>query len=313
MPVDANVQKYLDAIAKYPLLSTEEERTLARQVRSLDKELAALSRKSPKTEEDQKRHAREVARVTHERNETAGRFANHNLRLVVSIAFGYAKHIKHMDVSDLIQEGNIGLLRAIDKFDPERGFKFSTYSSWWIKQAMMRSSYQGHLIRVPIYQIEKQNHIRRIHGELTRQGLSTKPEDIAAALSIPVKEVEKTLKSFREVVSLDLPVGDENSGSLGEVIEDETSENPEARLLEMNLIDTINQMLDSRIIEDKEGGGRNTEIVKMRFNFSGDDLNSLEDIGQRVGLTRERVRQIITKQLFLMRRIASKKFGGPSI
>ena len=262
---DDSVRLYLREIGKIPLLNAEEEIALARRVAEGDKDA-----------KDQ--------------------MAEANMRLVVSIAKKYVG--RGLDLLDLVQEGNTGLLRAVEKFDPDRGFKFSTYATWWIRQAITRAiADQSRTIRIPVHMVETINKMLRTERRMT-QDLGREPtnEEIAEEMEMEIGKIDHIKKIRQDISSLDAPVrDDEEDSKLGDFIEDEDSDTPEEAATSQLLKEHVNEMLD--ILSPRE-----QKILKMRFGLEDGRSHTLEEVGQEFGVTRERIRQIEAKALAKLRR-----------
>jgi RNA polymerase primary sigma factor len=257
--IDDSVRMYLREIGKVPLLNKDGEVRLAKQIEKGD----------------------EVARR---------KLAEANLRLVVSIAKKYIG--RGLTLLDLIQEGNEGLLKAVDKFDYTKGYKFSTYATWWIRQAIMRAiADQSRTIRVPVHMVEKINKMNRIQRQLVQDlGREPLPEEISAEMEVDVEEIEKIIKISQETVSLEAPVGEEEDSKLGDFIEDEEMESPRDAATYDLLKEDVDKILNK--LEPRE-----KRILEMRFGLESGTTHTLEEVGQEFGVTRERIRQIEAKAL----------------
>ncbi len=269
---DDSVRLYLREIGKIPLLNAEEEITLARKIVAGDKR-------------------------------AKDKMAEANMRLVVSIAKRYSG--RGLDFLDLIQEGNTGLLRAVEKFDPDKGFKFSTYATWWIRQAITRAiADQARTIRIPVHMVETINKLLRTQRRMTQE-LNREPtiEELAKELEMEPEKVEYVIKIKQDIQSLDAGVGrdgEEEDSTLGEFIEDEDSTTPEESATSQLLKEQVQSVLST--LSDRE-----QKIVKMRFGLGGGKSHTLEEVGQEFAVTRERIRQIEAKALAKLRKHKDSK------
>ncbi|HSX34209.1 MAG TPA: RNA polymerase sigma factor RpoD [Candidatus Saccharimonadales bacterium] len=262
---DDSVRLYLREIGKIPLLSAEEELALAQRVVAGDKD-------------------------------AKDKMAEANMRLVVSIAKRYVG--RGLDLLDLIQEGNTGLLRAVEKFDPDKGFKFSTYATWWIRQAITRAiADQARTIRIPVHMVETINKLLRTQRRLTQE-LNREPtnEEIANAMEIEVDKVEHIMKIKQDISSLDASIRDDEEESvLADFIEDEDTISPEESATNQLLKEQVKDML-AALTE------REQKIIKLRFGLEDGKQHTLEEVGQEFSVTRERIRQIEAKALAKLRK-----------
>ena len=261
--VDDPVRMYLKEIGRVPLLTADEEIELARRMEAGD---------------ESARHRLEEA----------------NLRLVVSIAKRYVG--RGMLFLDLIQEGNLGLLKAVEKFDYSKGYKFSTYATWWIRQAITRAiADQARTIRIPVHMVETINKLVRISRQLLQElGRDPHPEEVAREMGISVARVHEIMKIAQEPVSLETPIGEEEDSHLGDFIEDEAALDPADAASVMLLKEQITEVLQTL-------APREAEVLRLRFGLEDGRSRTLEEVGQSFGVTRERIRQIEAKALRKLR------------
>ena len=286
--VEDSVSLYLKEISRTPLLTAEEEKTLAAQVergREACGRLDEVQSTSPDEELLAEIKAGEAARQ---------QIIESNFRLVVSIA----KHYTGRGVSflDLIQEGNIGLIRAVEKFDYHRGYKFSTYATWWIRQAITRAvADHGRTIRVPVHMYERINKLGRATRRLAQElGREPTPEEIAHELDVPIHQVERITRVAQRPLSLEMPIGEDDDGHLGDFIEDQTSLPPLDVATRRLLQEEVSSILSS--LSPREG-----RVIQLRFGLKNGRAHTLDEVGRKFGVTRERIRQIEAKALRKLR------------
>lgn len=267
--IDDPVRMYLKEIGRVPLLSAEEEIELAKRIE--------------KGDEEAKR-----------------RLAEANLRLVVSIAKKYVG--RGMLFLDLIQEGNLGLIKAVEKFDYRKGYKFSTYATWWIRQAITRAiADQARTIRIPVHMVETINKYLRVSRQLLQElGREPTPEEIAERMGISVERVRDIRKIAQEPVSLETPIGEEEDSHLGDFIEDEDAPAPAEAASHFLLKEQLEDVLDSLT-------PREEKVLRLRFGLDDGRARTLEEVGQVFGVTRERIRQIESKALRKLRHPSRSK------
>ena len=297
---DDSVRLYLREIGKIPLLNAEEELSLANQVVANRDELAEVQALIAETSQKPERTKKELELVARaaKLSKPKDKMAEANMRLVVSIAKRYSG--RGLDFLDLIQEGNTGLLRAVEKFDPDKGFKFSTYATWWIRQAITRAiADQARVIRIPVHMVETINKLLRTQRRMTQE-LNREPtiEELAKELEMEPEKVEYVIKIKQDIQSLDAGVGrdgEDEDSTLGEFIEDEDSVTPEQSATTQLLKEQVQSVLST--LSDRE-----QKIVRMRFGLDNGKSHTLEEVGQEFAVTRERIRQIEAKALAKLRK-----------
>ena len=296
--IDDPVRMYLKEIGKVPLLAPDEEIELAQKMSAgnLAKEQLEEAEEGSLSPEDQA----ELKKLAKAGDAAKQKLAEANLRLVVSIAKRYVG--RGMLFLDLIQEGNLGLIKAVEKFDYTKGYKFSTYATWWIRQAITRAiADQARTIRIPVHMVETINKVIRVSRQLLQElGHDPSPDEIAEEMNMPVEKVREILKIAQEPVSLETPIGEEEDSHLGDFIPDEDASEPaEAAsftLLKEQLVEVLSTLTP-----------REEKVLKLRFGIEDGRTRTLEEVGKEFNVTRERIRQIEAKALRKLRHPSRSK------
>lgn len=266
---DTGFQLYLREIARFPLLTPAEEVTLARKIKRGDMEARAHMVRS-------------------------------NLRLVVKIARDYSNY--GLPLLDLISEGNIGLMKAVERFDPKKGGKLSTYAAWWIKQSIKRAlANQSKTIRLPVHLVDKIAKMRRVSTQMTEElGREPTDDELAEEIGLPVAKVSSLKSAAIRPTSLDQPIGDDDSTEFSEIVGDAEAQDPFEMLRDKDLRDEVGDLLD--VLDDRE-----RRIINSRFGLDGQRPKTLEEVGEKFGVTRERIRQLQNIALTKLRKALNKK------
>jgi RNA polymerase primary sigma factor len=267
--IDTGLQLYLRQIGEYPLLTIEEEVKLARKIKRGD-------------------------------NEARARMVRSNLRLVVKIARDYSNF--GLPLLDLISEGNIGLMKAVERFDPKKGGKLSTYAAWWIKQSIKRAlANQSKTIRLPVHLVDKIAKLRRVSTQMTEElGREPSDEELAEEVGMATAKVAALKSAAIRPTSLDQPLNDDDNTALGDIIGDEEAQDPYEMLRDKDLRDEVGDLLG--VLDDRE-----RKIINSRFGLDGQKTKTLEEVGVKFGVTRERIRQLQNIALRKLRRALHKK------
>jgi RNA polymerase primary sigma factor len=285
------VRLYLTDIGQYPLLTKDDEVRLAQAIEAgvaARTEIEELGRSVSPAKR------RELRKQLREGEDAERTFVQSNLRLVVSIAKKY--QASGLPLLDLIQEGNLGLMHAVEKFDWRKGFKFSTYATWWIRQAITRSiADQARTIRIPVHMIETINKMNRISRQILQEtGLEPDPATLAEKMEMPEDKIRKIMKISKEPISMETPIGDDEDSHLGDFIEDQSTLSPAESALYSSLQLVTQEILDSLT-------PREAKVLRMRFGIEMNTDHTLEEVGKQFDVTRERIRQIEAKALRKLR------------
>ena len=300
--VEDPVRMYLKEIGKVPLLSAEEEIELAKKMEAgavAEEKISLLKTRMQESEDDAekeeiKAEIKELQKEVDWGDDAKKRLAEANLRLVVSIAKRYVG--RGMLFLDLIQEGNLGLIKAVEKFDYRKGYKFSTYATWWIRQAITRAiADQARTIRIPVHMVETINKLIRVSRQLLQElGREPSPEEIAAEMNMPVDRVREILKISQEPVSLETPIGEEEDSHLGDFIKDDNVPVPADAAAFTLLKEQLEEVLGT--LTERE-----QKVLTLRFGLEDGRARTLEEVGKEFNVTRERIRQIEAKALRKLR------------
>lgn len=289
--IEDPVRMYLKEIGKVPLLSAEEEIELAQKMEAGEMAKSQLEEAGDDLDDEAKK---ELQKLVAQGDYAKKKLAEANLRLVVSIAKRYVG--RGMLFLDLIQEGNLGLIKAVEKFDYRKGYKFSTYATWWIRQAITRAiADQARTIRIPVHMVETINKLIRVSRQLLQElGREPTPEEIAEEMDIPVERVREILKISQEPVSLETPIGEEEDSHLGDFIQDENVPVPADAAAFTLLKEQLVEVLSTLTVREQK-------VLRLRFGLDDGRARTLEEVGKVFNVTRERIRQIEAKALRKLR------------
>lgn len=295
--IDDHVKMYLKEIGKVNLLTPEEELSLAKRMADGETAKEQLEEIGEEIEEDTKK---QIDLLIADGEKAKKSLAEANLRLVVSIAKRYVG--RGMLFLDLIQEGNLGLIKAVDKFDYTKGYKFSTYATWWIRQAITRAiADQARTIRIPVHMVETINKLVRVSRQLVQElGREPTPEELAKELNMPVDKVREISKISQEPVSLETPIGEEEDSHLGDFIPDEDAPAPSEAASFVLLKEQLGAVLET--LSEREA-----KVLRLRFGLDDGRARTLEEVGKEFDVTRERIRQIEAKALRKLRHPSRSK------
>ena len=295
--IDDHVKMYLKEIGKVNLLTPEEELSLAKRMADGETAKEQLEEIGEEIDEDTKK---QIDLLIADGEKAKKSLAEANLRLVVSIAKRYVG--RGMLFLDLIQEGNLGLIKAVDKFDYTKGYKFSTYATWWIRQAITRAiAEQARTIRIPVHMVETINKLVRVSRQLVQElGREPTPEELAKELNMPVDKVREISKISQEPVSLETPIGEEEDSHLGDFIPDEDAPAPSEAASFVLLKEQLGAVLET--LSEREA-----KVLRLRFGLDDGRARTLEEVGKEFDVTRERIRQIEAKALRKLRHPSRSK------